>query len=52
VPVEQLLELARDSGVGLTEEEGRALLNGRTVQDPQRFAACAIERYGSNRVIY
>jgi hypothetical protein len=42
----RLLELARDSGVGLVEEEGKAVLYAATVQDLQRFAALAFRRYG------
>lgn len=44
--LDRLLGLARDSGVGLVEEEGRAVLYALTVQDFQRFAALALERYG------
>lgn len=44
--IEQLLSLARDSGVGLVEEERRAVLYANTVQDLQRFAALALERHG------
>lgn len=46
-PVEQLLSLARESGVGLVEEEGRAVLYAARVEDLQRFAALALERHGS-----
>ena len=46
VQIDQLLELARDCGVGLLEEEGRALLYAAAVRDLQRFAAVALERYG------
>lgn len=46
VPVERLLELARDSDVGLTDEQGRGALYPRTVQEFLRFAALAFGRYG------
>lgn len=46
--VEQLLTLARDCGVGLLEEEGRAVLYAAHVEDLQRFAALALERHGSD----
>jgi hypothetical protein len=45
--VEDLLALARDSEVGLVEEEGRALLYASDVQGLQRFAALALKRYGN-----
>lgn len=44
--IDELLDLARNSGVGLVEEDGRALLYGRTVRDLQCFAALALERSG------
>jgi hypothetical protein len=43
--VDELLALARESGVGLVEEEGRALLYAPDVQGLQRFAALALERH-------
>lgn len=43
--IEPLLQLARDSGVGLVEQDGRAVLYGHTVPDLRRFAALALERF-------
>jgi hypothetical protein len=37
-----LLKLAGQARVGLVEENGRALLYGRTIRDLQRFAAAAL----------
>ena len=48
--VERLLSLARESGVGLMEEEGRAVLYAVQVEDLQRFAALALERHRELRV--
>lgn len=45
-PLEGLLEAARASGVGLIEEEGRALLYARSVHDLQRFAEELLARFG------
>ncbi|MBS0298178.1 MAG: hypothetical protein JSR45_17905 [Proteobacteria bacterium] len=50
VRVEVLLELARDSDVGLDVEEHRALLYGRSIEDMQRFAALALERFGRDQI--
>lgn len=44
--IETLLDLARESNVGLKEEEGRSLLYAAKVTDLQRFAALALERHG------
>jgi hypothetical protein len=44
--IDDLLALARDSGAGLVEEDGRALLYAPDIQCMQRFAALALERYG------
>ena len=43
--VERLLSLARESGVGLVEEEGRAVLYAAQVEDLQRFAALLLDRH-------
>lgn len=48
--IDQLLELARDSGAGLVDEDGRALLYAHTVLDLQRFATLALERYGTQTI--
>jgi hypothetical protein len=45
-PLDGLLEAARASGVGLIEEEGRALLYAGSVQDLQRFARELLARFG------
>lgn len=45
--VKVLLSLARDSEVGLVEEDGRALLFAPDVEGLQRFAALALTRYGA-----
>lgn len=45
-PLDVLLDAARESGVGLIEEGGRALLYSGTVQDLQRFARELLERFG------
>ena len=45
-PLDVLLDAARASGVGLIEEEGRALLYSAAVQDLQRFARELQERFG------
>lgn len=41
-PLNYLLELAGQVQVGLVEEDGRALLYGRTILDLQRFASAAL----------
>lgn len=45
-PLDALLDAARESGVGLIEEEGRALLYSGAVQNLQRFAREFLERFG------
>jgi hypothetical protein len=40
---EVLVRLAKAAGAGLIEDEGRAVLYGRTVLDLQRFAVAALE---------
>lgn len=45
--IEDLLGLARASGVGLVNEEARALLYAADVRDLQRFAATALQRHGT-----
>ena len=45
-PLDGLLETARASGVGLIEEEARALLYAASIQDLQRFARLLLERFG------
>lgn len=46
---EHLLELAKDSGAGLIEEEARLLLYADSVQVMQRFAALGAERFGGGQ---
>jgi hypothetical protein len=46
--VKTLLDLARESGVGLVEEEGRPCLYADEVADLQRFAELALKQYGGS----